>query len=147
MLYSMDQKFHGDDEKTRESQFWDLAHRLTAIIRPKFQNSNIRHDGILSIRNFMLMKNNHFLLFQLPGNLLNTKKICSLFSWQHAISYLFLYLHEFAQNFEFNKKRIHHWNCSQMKNRWSRTLLFKLCWKIPIRRLGCGKKWRWLWFQ
>jgi hypothetical protein len=56
---------------------------------PKFQNSNIRHDGILSIRNFMLMMNNHFARFQLPGKLLKTKKMCSLFSWQHAISYLF----------------------------------------------------------
>jgi hypothetical protein len=91
-LCSMDQKFHGDDEKTRESRFWDLAQRPTAIIRPKSQNSNIRHDGILSIENFMLMINNHFARFQLPGNLLKTKKMCSLFSWQHAISYLFLFV-------------------------------------------------------
>jgi hypothetical protein len=61
----------------------------TAIIRPKSQNSNIRHDGILSIGNFMLMIKNHFKRFQLPGKLLITKKMCSLFSWQHAISYLF----------------------------------------------------------
>jgi hypothetical protein len=33
----------------------------------------------------MLMINNHFARFQLPGNLLKTKKMCSLFSWQHAI--------------------------------------------------------------
>jgi hypothetical protein len=61
-----------------------------AIIQPKSQNSNIRHDGILSIGNFMLMINNHFARFQLPGNLLKTKKMCSLFSLQHAISYLFI---------------------------------------------------------
>jgi hypothetical protein len=35
----------------------------------KVQNSNIRHDGILSIGNFMVMKNKHFELFQLPVNL------------------------------------------------------------------------------
>jgi hypothetical protein len=39
----------------------------------KVQNSNIRHDGILSIGNFMLMRNNHFARFQLPGYLLKTK--------------------------------------------------------------------------
>jgi hypothetical protein len=94
-LYSMDQKFHGDDEKTWESRFWDLFQWPTAIIRPKSQNSNIRHDGILSIVNFMLMINNHFTLFQLPGNLSKTKKMCSLFSWQHAISYLFSFLLNF----------------------------------------------------
>jgi hypothetical protein len=37
----------------------------------------------------MLMINDHFARFRLPGNLLKTKKMCSLFSWQHAISYLF----------------------------------------------------------
>jgi hypothetical protein len=36
----------------------------------------------------MLMINNDFARFQLPGNLFKTKKMCSLFSWQHAISYL-----------------------------------------------------------
>jgi hypothetical protein len=63
----------------------------TAIIRPKSRNSNIRHDGILSIGNFMLMINNRFTRFQLPGNLLKTRKMCFLFSWQHAISYLFFF--------------------------------------------------------
>jgi hypothetical protein len=58
----------------------------------KIRNSNIRQDGILSIVNFMLMINNHFTLFQLPGNLLKTKKMCSLFSWQHAISFLFSFI-------------------------------------------------------
>jgi hypothetical protein len=58
-LYYMEQKFHCDGEKTWESRFWDLAQWPTAIIRPKSQNSNIRHDGILSIGNFMLMINNH----------------------------------------------------------------------------------------
>jgi hypothetical protein len=52
--------------------------------------SKFKYDGILSIGNFMLMINNHFARFQLPGNLLKTKKMCSLFSWQHAISFLFV---------------------------------------------------------
>jgi hypothetical protein len=60
----MNQKFHGDDEKTRESRFWDLVQYFTAIIRPKYQNSNIRRDGILSIENFML--NYHFPPFSFP---------------------------------------------------------------------------------
>jgi hypothetical protein len=37
----------------------------------------------------MLMINNQFARFQLSGNLLKTKKMCSLFPWIHAISYLF----------------------------------------------------------
>jgi hypothetical protein len=37
----------------------------------------------------MLMINIHFARFQLPGNFLKTKKMCSLFPWQHVISYLF----------------------------------------------------------
>jgi hypothetical protein len=89
-LYSMDQKFHGDEENTQEPRFWDVAQWLTAKIRPKSQNSNTRHDGILSIGNLMLIINNHFPRLKLPGNLLKTKKMCSLFSWQDAISYLFL---------------------------------------------------------
>jgi hypothetical protein len=50
-LYSMDQKLLGDNEKTENLDFetW-----------PKSQNSNIRHDGVLSIGKFMLMKNNLF---------------------------------------------------------------------------------------
>jgi hypothetical protein len=75
--------------KIRESRFWDLVQFPTAIIRSKSQNSNVRHDGIPSIGNFMLMINNHFARFQLPGKLLKTKKMCSLFLWQHGISYLF----------------------------------------------------------
>jgi hypothetical protein len=54
-LCSMDQKFHGDDENTQELRFWDLVQWPTAIIRQKSRNSNIRHDGILPIENFMLM--------------------------------------------------------------------------------------------
>jgi hypothetical protein len=50
----------------REFRFWDLAQWPTAIIKPKSQNSNIGHDGILSIRNFMLMINNNFSLFSCP---------------------------------------------------------------------------------
>jgi hypothetical protein len=44
----------------------------TAIIRPKFRNSNtwiLAGLWILSIVNFKLMMNIHFPLFQLPGNL------------------------------------------------------------------------------
>jgi hypothetical protein len=73
-LCSVDQKFHGDDEKTRKSQFWDSTQRPTAIIRPKCWILNIRHDGILSIRNFTLMIKNHFVLFQHSGNWWTTKK-------------------------------------------------------------------------
>jgi hypothetical protein len=68
-LCSMDQKFHVDDEKIWYSLFWDLTQWLKAKIRPKSRNSNIRHDDILTIGNFMLMINNHFALFKLPGNL------------------------------------------------------------------------------
>jgi hypothetical protein len=74
--------------KIKNPLFWDLVQCPMAIIWPKSQNSNVSHDGILSIGNFMLMINNHFKLFQLPGILSKTKKMCSLFSWQHAISYL-----------------------------------------------------------
>jgi hypothetical protein len=42
-----------DDEIFQESQFWP-----TAMIRPKSQNSNIGHYGILSIGNFILMMKN-----------------------------------------------------------------------------------------
>jgi hypothetical protein len=42
--------------------------------RPKSQNSNIRHDGIPSIGNFMLMINNHFAQFQLLGFFFKNKK-------------------------------------------------------------------------
>jgi hypothetical protein len=58
---------------------WSNGPRNPAIIRPKCQNSNKRHDGILSIGNFMLMIYNHFALFQLPGNLLKTKKCAPYF--------------------------------------------------------------------
>jgi hypothetical protein len=70
-LCSMDQKFHGDDEKIRESRFWYLAQWPTAIIRPKSQNSNIRRSEI------SCWINNHFALFQLPSNLLKTKIKCA----------------------------------------------------------------------
>jgi hypothetical protein len=73
----MDQKFYGDDEKLKNSilRLSPMAHGHNPA---KVPNSNIRHDGILSIGNFMLMINNHFTLFQLPGNLLKTKK-CALY--------------------------------------------------------------------
>jgi hypothetical protein len=43
------------------------------------QSPEIQIEGMidLSIRNFMLMINNHFARFQLPGNLLKTKKKCA----------------------------------------------------------------------
>jgi hypothetical protein len=52
------------------------------------------------------MINNHFARFQLPGNSLKTKKMCSLFSWQHAISYLLRFaldLDKFSQILGFNR--------------------------------------------
>jgi hypothetical protein len=64
-----------------------MAHGHNPAKVPKFK---IRHDGILSIGNFMLMINNHFARFQLPGKLLKTKKMCSLFPWLHGISYLLI---------------------------------------------------------
>jgi hypothetical protein len=45
----------------------------------KVPKSNIKYDGIPSIGNFMLMINNHFKLFQLPGNLSKTKKCAAYF--------------------------------------------------------------------
>jgi hypothetical protein len=52
----------------------------------------------------MLMINNHFARFQLPGNLLKAKKMCSLFSWQHAISYLFSFALVLATcDFQFSR--------------------------------------------
>jgi hypothetical protein len=108
-LCSMDQKFHGDDEKTQESRFWDLAQWLTAIIRPKSQNSNIRHDGILSIGNFMLMINKHFARFKLPGKLLKTKKnVLLIFVATRYFLFIFLFFAYLAsqtkKNSEFTEK-------------------------------------------
>jgi hypothetical protein len=52
-----------------EPNYWNAdTNGPTAIIRPKSQFPNIRHDGVLTIGNFMLMINNHFALFQLPGS-------------------------------------------------------------------------------
>jgi hypothetical protein len=39
---SLNQKFHGYDEKIWKPRLWDLAQWPTAIIRPKSQNSNLR---------------------------------------------------------------------------------------------------------
>jgi hypothetical protein len=64
-----------------------MAHGHNPAKVPKFKY--IRHDGILSIGNFMLMINYHFSVFQMPSNMLKTKKMCSLFPWQHAIFYIF----------------------------------------------------------
>jgi hypothetical protein len=57
----------------------------------KVPNSNIRHDGILSIGNFMLIINNHFTLFQLPGNLLKTKKCAPYFRGNMEFPIYFYY--------------------------------------------------------
>jgi hypothetical protein len=65
--------------KFREFRFGDLVQCPTAIIQPKSRNSNIKHDGILSIGYCMLMITNHFARFQLPGILSKTKKCAPYF--------------------------------------------------------------------
>jgi hypothetical protein len=64
---------------------WSAAQMAYSLIRPKFQISNIRHDGILSIGNFMLM-------MKQPKNLefepVHPKNVL-LASVVHGISYLF----------------------------------------------------------
>jgi hypothetical protein len=42
-------------EKFRGTLSWSAAHVAYSLIRPKSQIPNIRHDGTLSIGNFMLM--------------------------------------------------------------------------------------------
>jgi hypothetical protein len=63
----------------------------------------------------MLMTNNHFARFQLPGNLLKPKKGApSLFSWQPAISYLF-YINYYKFNALLQNNCLHpkkSFNCS-----------------------------------
>jgi hypothetical protein len=59
LWYSIDQEFHVDGENILESQF--LSSLLVngndpAMTEPKSQISNIEHDGILSIRNLMLIQ-------------------------------------------------------------------------------------------
>jgi hypothetical protein len=41
--------------KIRGTLSWSAAHVAYSLIRPKSQIPNIRHDGTLSIGNFMLM--------------------------------------------------------------------------------------------
>jgi hypothetical protein len=56
---------------------WSAAHVAYSLIRPKSQISNIRHDGTLSIGNFMLM-------MKKPKNLEFEPvhpKMCSLLPW------------------------------------------------------------------
>jgi hypothetical protein len=62
--------------KTSILRLVPIAHGHNPAKVPKF---NIRHDGILSIGNFMQMINNHFARFQLPGSLLKTKKCAPYF--------------------------------------------------------------------
>jgi hypothetical protein len=66
---------------------WTNGSRLKSVQSPKIQ---ILGMMVFFRSKFMLMINNHFARFQLPRNLLKTKKMCFLFSWQHAISYLFV---------------------------------------------------------
>jgi hypothetical protein len=47
--------------------------------RPNSRNSNMRHDGILSIENFMLMINKHSANSQLSSNWSTTKKYAPYF--------------------------------------------------------------------
>jgi hypothetical protein len=98
----MDQKFYGDEENTRESRFCDMAQWPTAKIRPKSQNSNTRQNGILSIGNFMLMINFHFARFQLPGNLLKTKKCVPFFCSNTQFQFNLKDLN--AEQFQLKKK-------------------------------------------
>jgi hypothetical protein len=77
----MNQKFHGDDEKNPRTSILRLGpmdHGYNPAKVPKFKYKykyNIKHDGIPSIENLVLMINNHFAVFQLPGNLFKTKKM------------------------------------------------------------------------
>jgi hypothetical protein len=114
-----------------------LVQWLTAIIRPKSRNSNIRHDGILSIGNFMLMTNNHFARFQLPGNLFKTKKMCSLFSWQHAISYLLSHFWWLWNHFD---SQISFFICVNSLRWFKRTVFFAIFRQNPLIQI------KWLWY-
>jgi hypothetical protein len=61
--------------KFRVTLPWSAAHVAYSLIRPKSQIPNIRHDGTLSTRNFMLM-------MKKPKNLEPcTQKMCSLLPW------------------------------------------------------------------
>jgi hypothetical protein len=69
LWYSIDQDFNADGVKPHRLQFETPTLKWpTAIIRPKSKISNIKHYGILPIENSMLMINNHFDSFQLPGD-------------------------------------------------------------------------------
>jgi hypothetical protein len=71
--YFIVKEFDDDDENFQESQIWaSMLHFPTAMIRPKSQNPNRGHDGILSIGNFILMVKNHIPLEtnQQPKNVL-----------------------------------------------------------------------------
>jgi hypothetical protein len=70
----------------------------TAIIRPQSQNSNIRHDCILSIGNFILMINNNSAFVQLPGNLSKTKKIAPYFRGNTGFPIYLFWKHFFKKN-------------------------------------------------
>jgi hypothetical protein len=66
---------------------WSAADVVYSLIRPKYQIPNIRHDGTLSIGNFMLM-------MKKPKNLefepMHPKNVL-LASVVHEISCLFLF--------------------------------------------------------
>jgi hypothetical protein len=91
----MDQKFHGDDEKPENLDFetWPNV--------PKFW-----HDGILSIGNFMMMINNHFALFQLPGNLFKTKKVLPIFVATHNFLFILFFFSKQIKALEIFSKRL-----------------------------------------
>jgi hypothetical protein len=63
--YSIVQKFHNVGKNIQESQFWaSMLHwPMMVIIRRKSLNLKKKHDGILSIGNFMLMIKNHIFYF------------------------------------------------------------------------------------
>jgi hypothetical protein len=66
-------------------------HWPMVMIWPKSQKFKIGYDGILSIGNFILMIKNQIpiLIFDAATQwLTSNQKMCSLFPWQHRISYL-----------------------------------------------------------
>jgi hypothetical protein len=65
---------------------WSAAHVAYSLIRPKSQIPNIRHDGTLSIGNFILMMKKHW---NLEFESLHPKNVL-LASVVHGISCLLL---------------------------------------------------------
>jgi hypothetical protein len=87
-------------EKNLES-LWSATHVAYFLIRPKSKLPIIRHDGTLSIGNFMLM-------IKKPKNLfgpVHPKIVLFLASVVHAISCLFVFYFE-PQNLKFIRKSL-----------------------------------------